>query len=102
MTTTTSIEARDQHESSGTAASHRETILKLVRVMPGSTAVELHRWQYQYGHNLERHEISRRLPELRAKQLVHNGEPRVCTVSGSKQMTWLPGPAPTKQKELFQ
>ena len=101
--TTTSIEALNKHEDSGRVALHRKAVLRLVTNHPGSTAVQLHdnQWDLIDEYQLERHEISRRLPELRKSGLVHNGEPMVCTVSGSKQMTWLPGPAPTKQGELF-
>lgn len=99
--TETSTLARDQHEASGTAASHRDAVLSLVRAMPSCTAVELHRWQYQYGYKLERHEISRRLPELRAKGLVYNGESRMCRFSDTRQMTWRLGPKPATQQELF-
>ena len=85
----TSVIARDQHEASGDAATNREKVLQLVRDNPGFTAVELDERQGGlYCEQVTRHEISRRLPELRKAGRVRNGEPRKCRVSGSKQLTW--------------
>lgn len=98
----TSQDAAQQHESSGKAASHRETILSYVRTFPGKTSAEI-----AFAVRMERHEAARRLPELREVGLVVNGEARKCTVSGTQQMTWLPAvrrntPAPaTKQQTLW-
>lgn len=90
---TTSELARRNHESSGKADSHRELTLGLVRQYPGCTAVELFRRQRGLFEQLTRHEISRRLPELRKAGLVVNGEARRCSVAGTKQVTWnLPSP----------
>ena len=82
----TSAIARDRHEASGNATCNRGKVLCLVQCHEGCTAVEL--WKFQQRYLLSRHEISRRLPELRKAGLVRNGEPRKCRVSGSKQLTW--------------
>lgn len=88
----TSILARDKHEASGNAAKHRDLVQKLVANHPGSTAVELYMSQRRMSDDqfLTRHEISRRLPELRAAGLVRNGDRRKCRVRDTLQMTWLP------------
>lgn len=85
----TSTIARTKHEKSGKATCNRQRVLRLVEAMPSATAVELHDYSRRVlGLNLTRHEISRRLPEIRKAGLVFNGEPRTCRVSGTKQMTW--------------
>jgi CRP-like cAMP-binding protein len=85
----TSEDARDTHERSGSAMSARRAVLNLVGDHPGLTAVEL--WHHDRGSRtggLTRHEVSRRLPELRKAGLVINGPARKCSVAGSRQMTW--------------
>ncbi len=84
----TAAEARDTHERSGAAMSKRRAVLNLVTDHPGLTSVELWRNANELGRDLSRHEISRRLPELRKAGLVINGPPRKCAVAGSRQMTW--------------
>lgn len=80
---TTSHEAGDRHEATGKAASNRQACLEVVRNRDGLTAAEISAWA-----GLERHEASRRLPELRAMGLVVNGKARRCTVMCSRAMTW--------------
>jgi len=99
--TTTSELAHTHHESTGKAESHRERVYRLVQQHPDHTAVELWQKVWNEDGDLSRHEISRRLPELRKLGLVHNGPARECRACGSKQMTWLIGPTPSKQGELF-
>ena len=81
----TSHEAATTIEASGTAQARRELCLGLVRRSPGMTAAES-----ANERGLDRHEPSRRLPELRHAGLVANGEARECQVVGSRSMTWLP------------
>lgn len=81
----TSHIAADGMVTSGKAATHREYVLSVVNWLPGQTAGE-----YSVLSHLERHEWSRRLPELRAKGQIENGERRHCRVLGSLQMTWWP------------
>lgn len=81
----TSHEAAEKVTKSGTAAAHCELCLAAVRLEPGLTAVEIAK---RIG--IDRHAASRRLPELKGKGLVRTGESRVCSVNGTKQMTWWP------------
>jgi hypothetical protein len=56
--------------------------------MPGLTAAEI-----ASATGLERHVPSRRLPELRDRNLVTNGKPeifRICNVTGNLSLTWYP------------
>lgn len=64
---------------------HRQMCLSQVKKEPGLTAAEI-----AVAVGLERHEPSRRLPELRKCGLVFNGGKRICTVQGTKSMIWLP------------
>ena len=87
----TSVIARDRHESTGNAESNRQRVLRLVRAHPGCTAVELHAEQRDIidGHQLDRSEVSRRLPELRAAGQVRAGESRMCRIKpGREMLTW--------------
>jgi len=101
--TSTSELARANHERSGAAQTHRETVLSLVRNWPNHTAVEL--WQIERDHgdgNMDRHEVSRRLPEIERMGLIHRGEKRACSSNGNLMVVWLPGPAPSVQGRLFE
>jgi CRP-like cAMP-binding protein len=79
----TSHEAAAKVTESGTAAAHCAKCLAVVRANPGLTAVEI-----ADAAGIDRHAASRRLPELRGKRLVKNGDVKVC--NGSKHMTWWP------------
>jgi hypothetical protein len=81
----TSRMAAREAEKSGRAASQRAICLDSVMTYPGQTAAEIAR-----RCSLERHVPSRRLPELRERGLVINGEPRACAVTGRMSMVWLP------------
>lgn len=82
---TTSHQAAEEVESSGRAASQRQTCLLEVWKKPGQTAAEI-----AVATGLERHIPSRRLPELRKARQVKTGPVRRCTVTGNPSMTWLP------------
>lgn len=82
---TTSRAAAAMMDASGAAADHRAQCLAEVRRQPGQTAAEI-----AQAIGLERHEPSRRLPELRDASLVYNGLSRVCRVQGHRSMTWWP------------
>lgn len=75
-------------EASGRAGSDRAKLVRAVELHPGHTAVELIGLMMCEG--VTRHNASRRLAELRKAGLVTNGPARVCSVSGTKQMTWEP------------
>ena len=81
----TSHMAAREAEKSGRAASQRAICLASVLAYPGQSAAEI---ASQTG--LERHVPSRRLPELRDRGLIVNGEPRSCTVTGRISMIWMP------------
>lgn len=70
----------------------RLEVLSWIRLYPGSTACELaQRIAIDPEHYVRlRYAISRRAPELRAPGYVRSGAPRICTISGSRQMTWYP------------
>jgi CRP-like cAMP-binding protein len=81
----TSLEAAILMDATGTATKHRIACLAEVRRLPGQTAAEIAK-----AIGLERHEPSRRLPELRTAGDVRNGLSRICTVQGHRSMTWWP------------
>ena len=94
----TSEIARQEHELSGKASTNRERIFRLAIAKPDSTAGEIYRAATLMGWGISRHEVSRRLPELRKAGRLVNGEVRRCEVLGSKSMTWTePKPATKKQ-----
>jgi hypothetical protein len=86
----TSGEAADAHEASGRRDRHANLVFALVQAHPGSTAVELwDRAQPEVKAELkERHEVSRRLSDLRAAGFVVQGEKRRCSVKGTTQVAW--------------
>ena len=79
----TSFLAADLMRDTGAASAHRDKCLAEVRRHPGSTAAEV-----AFAVGLERHEPSRRLPELRQAGLVVNGASRKCRVMGKASLTW--------------
>ena len=81
----TSHDAATAMERSGIAAAHRQICLEAVRRKPGQTGAEI-----ALAVGLERHEPSRRLPELRDAGLIENREVRFCSVRGRRSMTWYP------------
>jgi CRP-like cAMP-binding protein len=82
----TSRTAARRHEAKGKAASNRHACLEALCAASGSTAAEIAQLA-----GLERHEASRRLPELRRAGLVKNGPARVCRVTGNLSLTWTTG-----------
>jgi len=81
----TSDEAAERVERSDRAGTHRKLCMEAVLRRPGMTGAEVAR-----ETGLERHEASRRLPELRRAGLVRCGDPRICEVRGTKQVSWWP------------
>lgn len=80
----TSRKAAQAHERGGKAELHRERLLNEVCTGPGRTAVEL----AQRLDGIDRHEASRRLPELRDRGLVESRDPRKCSIKGTSMVTW--------------
>ena len=79
----TSHMAARKAEKSGKCCLYRFVLLNFVRKYHGKTAGEIHE-----ATGIDRHEVSRRLPELRAAGLVTNPGKRVCRVLGNMSMTW--------------
>lgn len=79
-----------------TAPGIRQICLAEVKRNPGQTAAEI-----AASVGIDPYAASRRLPELEKAGLVHKGESRICRVKNSKCTTWLPGPKPDGQLELF-
>lgn len=79
----TSKEAADRAEAF--AESQSERVLRAVVEKPGLTACEI-----AERCGLDRHAVSRRLPELRRDGKIESGKERLCTVKHTRQMTWMP------------
>lgn len=80
----TSHEAANRVEASGGAGAHRALILDFLRDLGGAwTSAEIARYV-----DLDRHQVARRLPELREKGLVVNDRQRTCSVNKTKAVEW--------------
>ena len=84
-------------QATGGRLKHKQILLLAVYAHPGKTAGEL-----APIAKLDRVEVGRRLPDLRADGLVSNGQSRRCKELGSRQQTWYPATEPEeRQTELF-
>lgn len=83
----TSHDAGEQHERSGKAETNRRFVLMLVRENPGMTSVELHAAQGDRS-DLDRHEVSRRLADLKNAGTVRQGPARACSIKGTEMVSW--------------
>jgi DNA-binding MarR family transcriptional regulator len=81
----TSRIAADRLRASGELTRQQADVFAAVTRWPGSTAVELAK-----AAELDRHAVSRRLPELQRDGQVRRGPPRICSVNGRPQSTWRP------------
>lgn len=81
----TSRIAAERLRASGALGKQAAAVLEAVRQHPGSTAVEI-----AQRAGIDRHAVSRRLPELQRQGKVRRGPPRDCTVNGRPQSTWRP------------
>lgn len=82
----TSREAARELTRSGMRAEQKLAVLKALQQHPGTTSAELAR-----ESGLDRFLCARRLPDLRADDLVTNGVPqetRVCRVTGRPSLVW--------------
>ena len=90
----TSALAAQSVERRGTAHAHRMICLDAVHEWPGRTSAELAELLRLAGHDLDRWQVARRLPELlpsrRSTGAVVQGAPRKCTARGSRAVTWWP------------
>lgn len=80
----TSHDAAEHMRESGKIGEHERIVLELVKMFPDSTSREL------AEHTaLGRHEVARRLPGLRDKGLVTQGEPRKCRLGRGRAVVWM-------------
>ena len=93
----TSHDAARLIEGSGKAAVNRRILLERIRSLGGEwTAAELARFC-----DMDRHEASRRLPELREGGFIKNGSsPKRCTLQNTMGMTWQEDLDEDPQQEL--
>ncbi len=86
----TSAAAADRLTRTGARQRHAETVLAVVRRLPGRTAVEL--WDGctdgERAELGEMQEVRRRLTDLQHAGHVVAGESRRCSVKGSSMVTW--------------
>lgn len=103
----TSHAAAEDITASGVRQEQQARALAAVRAFPGMTSHEL-----AAAARIDRYELARRLPEVRAAGLIHNtpdharpADPvtgrlwpakRTCAESGRPAMTWEPGPEPLR------
>ncbi len=84
----TSVDAGERHLKSGKLGANCKVALELVRLYPGKTAVELFNAQGDMG-SMNRHEMSRRLADLKNAGLVKHGPARACEFAPhSTMVTW--------------
>jgi hypothetical protein len=79
----TSRDAAEHLQRSGRLATQQQAVLEALRQCDGATHAEL-------GAFMGLHWLTpaRRLPELERAGFVRKGEPRICTIKGSKCCTW--------------
>ena len=82
----TSHQAAAQVERSGKAAMRRSMLASYVKEHPGLTNGEIADALPEIGYQ----ETTRRMGEVEKLGLIRRGEPRVCSVHGTKQATWWP------------
>jgi hypothetical protein len=90
--------AMNAPDASGQSEAKRNAraVARLVKIQPGSTAVELFaRYQRDFAmqpawSGLTRHDVSRRLPDAGKAGWVVRGAARECRVAETRQTTWLP------------
>jgi hypothetical protein len=83
----TSRMARERHERSGKAQTHRDRCLAFIRRYPAKTSAEVSRALARYG--IDRWEAARRLPELIDLGLARQFSMRRCSVCKSDCVTWV-------------
>ena len=94
----TSHDAARLIEGNGKAAENRRILLQKIRHLGGEwTAGEL-----AFFCDMDRHEASRRLPELRPWFIVNGERPRRCTILATMAMTWRERTEDDPQKDLFE
>lgn len=81
----TSHLAAERMRESGALGKQAAAVLEAVKNWPGCTAVEI-----AQRAQIDRHAVSRRLPDLAKAHLVRRGPPKLCSVNGRPQSTWRP------------
>jgi hypothetical protein len=86
----TSLDALNEHEASGRRDLHKMIVMGLVLRYPLKTACELFELTTpdERTELKEMQEVRRRLVDLAATGLVHQRDPRVCAVRGTKMVVW--------------
>lgn len=79
----TSYEAAEQFRRSGKRAYHWWIVLEGMKQCNGGTHSEI-----AAVTPLDWLQVARRLSELERARLVRKGEPRICTIKGSRCVTW--------------
>lgn len=94
----TSLIAAERHERSGALGGNCAIVLELVRTHDGWTYRELAELT-----DLDRHEVMKRLNDLRNADLIHKGPDRKSRVGRGEMTTWWFGPLTTTmtQAEMF-
>jgi hypothetical protein len=85
----TSHEAADRMNRSGTARRNAAAVLVLVKAHPWLTSRELSELP-DCPPTIDRVEMARRLPDLERAGKVKQGPKRTCKAAGSKAVTWYP------------
>jgi hypothetical protein len=93
----TSVDAARLVEGNGSAVENRRKLLAAVKHFPHQTAAE-----YSALTGIDRHEVSRRLPELRPLFIINDPEPKRCTIKHTMAMTWSPRTDEDPQAKLFE
>ena len=82
----TSHQAAAAFTKSGARAARKLAVLDFLRAHPaGMTSFEIAR-----AMNRDRHEIAKRLPDLRRDGFITNGAARICRITGKLALTWCP------------
>lgn len=94
--------AARRHVGTGRRQANQAIIRALVTQYPGRTSVELHAMLRGADQDrINRHELSRRLPELEEAGLIHRcarNQMRKCRIKRTHMLTWWPGPRPPEVK----
>ncbi len=80
----TSFQAAQEFQRSDKLAKHQQLVLDGVRRCPGGTHSEI----AEVIPELDWLQVVRRLSELERAAWIKKGEPRICTVRGSRCVTW--------------
>jgi hypothetical protein len=83
----TSHEAADRMNRSGTAKRNAAAVLALVKAHPWLTSRELSELP-DCPTTIDRHEVARRCADLEKAGAIRKGPKRLCKAAGTKAVTW--------------